>query len=1013
MIEDSSNHISDVGNAKKPGASEDAASHEAGAPTFSQTADSRQTDPGGKSPDPGSSAAAVPGDPRGKPDAGKTVISQRPPASLPVFKRASTPYEMGRTLEGERLGHFQLEEFVGGGGMGAVFRATDVTLGRTVAVKVVSRNQTDEETLRRFSNEATSAARLDHPNIARVYYVGEDKGWYYIVFEYIEGINVRDLVASRGPLPIEDALSYTLQIAEALEHASHRDVIHRDIKPSNILIMVDGHAKLVDMGLARLHQVESSADELTASGVTLGTFDYISPEQADDPRNTDVRSDLYSLGCTLYYMLTGQAPFPEGTMLQKLLKHSSTPAPNPRELRPDLPDAVAGIVNKLLAKLPADRHQTPRELISDLLVVADQLGIASLKSTRSWPAGTQPSLTPLQRHLPWALPMILLLLGVGLIELSNRFKPQATIPAPRTLTQFPVHQPGVDAKPRVDRPSASSPKTSAVTNQSSNSTDSGNSTSETAGPPDENQRSPATTSEADKPAAPAHEPADGALKRASVPSDSAPPTSSNGEASPLKGSEPVEPTNLPKEDSSSESAVDQPADNSAHPDTTPGATMAQEASSPTADTAKDPPPKSLPLIVVSPHPFELQAGQQRAATLKEAIQLVSAADKPTEIALRFDGPLTLDPLLIDMERIPGRQLTIRAADGYSPTLSFRPHAEASSMESDPVMIHVIGGQLAWNRIRFYFELPPSGDQPRASWSLFLLEDTDNLEFRHSALTIRNLASDGSPICDNVSFIRFPNRDVTSLWETDSTPNGVNSPVVWFDQCVARGQATLVRSERALPFLLSWNGGIFITTKRIVETGGTLADPQWGYGRVTLFFRHLLAITEQGICLMKTEDAAPYTLGLAADSYDCLFVTGRPNGSVPLYALRTTQRLTNDVIPLDIGGNNNYYKNTKVVLRITRGDSSGETEQYTFDDLKTSSGNGWFNERNPQPGTIFSWARRDKSVDQTTVHDVIPANEIQGPIPWVLSIDPTQLPTFGDSSAMRSANKPSESETEGK
>ncbi len=298
----------------------------------------------------------------GSVDSQKTVISKRLPASAPAFVRAANPFEMGSSLAGEQLGHFQLEEFVGGGGMGAVFRATDTMLGRTVAVKVVSRDETNEETLRRFRNEAQSAARLDHPNIARVYYVGEDKGWNYIVFEYIEGVNVRDLVEHNGPLSLEDAIKYTLQMAEALEHASQRDVTHRDIKPSNILIMIDGRAKLVDMGLARLHQVESSTEDLTASGVTLGTFDYISPEQARDPRNTDVRSDLYSLGCTLFYMLTGQPPFPEGTVLQKLLSHSSEEPPDVLTYRPELPGDIAAVVKKLLAKLPEQRFQSPRDL---------------------------------------------------------------------------------------------------------------------------------------------------------------------------------------------------------------------------------------------------------------------------------------------------------------------------------------------------------------------------------------------------------------------------------------------------------------------------------------------------------------------------------------------------------------------------------------------------------------------------------------------------------------------------
>ena len=186
-----------------------------------------------------------------------TVITKTP--SLAQYPLSGLhPRDMGRLLEGERLGHFELLEFVGGGGMGAVFRRTDTMLNRTVAVKVLSHEQSsDEETLRRFQNEAQSAARLDHENISRVYYVGEDRGWHYIVFEFIEGANLRDVVEQQGPLPLADAVSYTLQIADALTHASQRDVVHRDIKPSNVLITPEGRAKLVDMGLARLHQVRT------------------------------------------------------------------------------------------------------------------------------------------------------------------------------------------------------------------------------------------------------------------------------------------------------------------------------------------------------------------------------------------------------------------------------------------------------------------------------------------------------------------------------------------------------------------------------------------------------------------------------------------------------------------------------------------------------------------------------------------------------------------------------------
>jgi serine/threonine protein kinase len=338
-----------------------------------------------------------------------TVISTRTPGSassgVPV-----KPLEVGRLLEGERLGQFELRQFVGGGGMGVVFRGWDTTLNREVAVKVLSRDQSaDEETLRRFRNEAQSAARLDHGNIARVYFVGEDRGVHYIVFEFIEGVNLRDLVDRHGPLPVDEALTYTLQVAEALDHASQRDVIHRDIKPSNMLITADGTAKLVDMGLARLHQVEDTQEDLTASGVTLGTFDYISPEQARDPRSADVRSDLYSLGCSLYFMLAGQPPFPRGTVLQKLLQHQGDEPTDLRVLRPDLPAPIVSLVRKMLSKSPAQRHQTPIDLIADIKDLLERLKNPSFVGRLDVRLRSTSQANPFwHKHLPWAVPVALL-----------------------------------------------------------------------------------------------------------------------------------------------------------------------------------------------------------------------------------------------------------------------------------------------------------------------------------------------------------------------------------------------------------------------------------------------------------------------------------------------------------------------------------------------------------------------------------------------------------------------------
>ncbi len=391
-------------------------------------------------------------------DTQPTVITKTP--ALAQYPLTSLhPRDLGRLLEGQRLGHFELHEFVGGGGMGAVFRAHDTMLNRTVAVKVLSQEQSsDEETLRRFQNEAQSAARLDHDNISRVHYVGEDRGWHYIVFEFIEGQNLRDLVDQQGPLDLAPAVSYTLQIADALAHASERDVVHRDIKPSNVLITPDGMAKLVDMGLARLHQIEPGADDLTASGVTLGTFDYISPEQARDPRSADVRSDIYSLGCTLYFMLTGQPPFPDGTVLQKLLQHQGDEPPDPTGFRADLPDDLVKVLGRMLAKSPEKRYQSPEELVADLTGIAGRHGLqATVPNGPIWISPSEVQPTFWQRHLPWIAPVVVLLVVVAAMGLiSARDAADAVPPPVQKSTET------MEARPDKQPEQRDSPKASAV-----------------------------------------------------------------------------------------------------------------------------------------------------------------------------------------------------------------------------------------------------------------------------------------------------------------------------------------------------------------------------------------------------------------------------------------------------------------------------------------------------------------------------------------------------------------------
>ncbi len=349
--------------------------------------------------------------PNGSPDPASdaTVISAGQPATPPETVSTTA---IGGALQGTMLGPYRLEQFVGGGGMGAVFRAHDTTLDRIVAVKVLSRAQSaDDEMLRRFRNEAQSAARLDHENIGRVHAVGSDRGWHYIVFEYIEGQNLRDLVRDEGPFAVGRAMDVVAQVADALEHASARDVVHRDIKPSNIVITPAGRARLVDMGLARLAPTAGDAD-LTVSGMTLGTFYYNSPELARDPRAADVRSDLYSLGCTLFYMLAGRPPFAEGTMVQKLLQHQQDPPPDITAIRPDVPVRLVAILARLMAKDPHDRYQRPAVLMADLAACAEENGIELSSPARGMPAVVT-ARQPAASTLPWLVPVVGLLLTVA------------------------------------------------------------------------------------------------------------------------------------------------------------------------------------------------------------------------------------------------------------------------------------------------------------------------------------------------------------------------------------------------------------------------------------------------------------------------------------------------------------------------------------------------------------------------------------------------------------------------
>jgi serine/threonine-protein kinase len=264
-----------------------------------------------------------------------------------------------------RLGSYRLVEPLGSGGMSSVFRAVHDSSGYEVALKVLPRYLAKNPTLlQRFLREAQSAEALEHPNIVSIYDRGAENGRHYLVLEFVDGSDLHDLVRRHGPMSVVDALRVVREAAQGLRYAASKGVIHRDIKPANILMSREGAVKLIDLGLAL--QSESEDERVTRHGTTVGTVDYMSPEQARDSRAANEQSDMYSLGCTSYYLLTGFPPFAGGHIADKLRRHATQSPPDVRQLRPDVPRSVAKFIQRLMAKRQADRYNTYEELIADL-----------------------------------------------------------------------------------------------------------------------------------------------------------------------------------------------------------------------------------------------------------------------------------------------------------------------------------------------------------------------------------------------------------------------------------------------------------------------------------------------------------------------------------------------------------------------------------------------------------------------------------------------------------------------
>jgi serine/threonine protein kinase len=312
---------------------------------------------------------------------------------LTAYQSAALHQRKGRGL---LLGHYLILDKLGAGGMGMVFQAKHRRLGTVVALKILPPSfARDRQAVARFQREVEAAGRLNHPNIVAALDAAEDRGVHFLVMEYVAGSDLSHVVRERGPIRVGEALDCLIQAARGLEAAHAQGIVHRDIKPSNLMLDDAGTVRVLDLGLALI--VDSSnpfgqaaPTRLTASGMYMGTIDYMAPEQAEDSKRADHRADIYSLGCTLFYLLTGREPFVAETVLKRLMAHQERPAPSLRAARPDVPTPLEEAYQRMMAKRPSDRPASMTEVIA--LLEACQTAV--VESPAPQPPGTPQRSSP-------------------------------------------------------------------------------------------------------------------------------------------------------------------------------------------------------------------------------------------------------------------------------------------------------------------------------------------------------------------------------------------------------------------------------------------------------------------------------------------------------------------------------------------------------------------------------------------------------------------------------------------
>lgn len=726
-----------------------------------------------------------------------------------------------------RLGHFLIEAMIGSGGMGAVFRAVDERLDRVVALKVLSPSLSrDPASVQRFVNEARAAARLDHDNIARIYYVGEDEGLHFIAHEFVTGRNIRDLIRAEGPLSPRQVVNYTLQIATALRHTSAAGVIHRDIKPSNLIVTPRGRVKLVDLGLAK--KVASESLDLTQAGTTLGTFDYISPEQAKDPRNVDVRSDIYSLGCTLYHMLTGEPPYAEGTMLQKLLDHQAKDVPDPSHKNPHLPPQLSAIVRRMMAPDPRDRYATPDDLILELLPIAAEMGLRGIN-----PEGLVWTTQPLgkrsfaERNVTWIIAAAALVVVAVLFDHFADRSRNFHI-AGNNITIVPSN-PAPTSTPSIE------PKTTSTT-----------ATARKGAELPSNHETTGNTASPKSPDAAGTKVADTATDTGAGPSGIGDPSKAFTE-NPVSGLSSL----FPKINDLLNPSTARRSD--AKPT---GTTLPPTSDQPAATSAPAPEISITDSGVTTPY-----------ATLEAA---VTDAKDGSSIELKFNGRRAASEKPF---RVSGRRITIRAGKGFHPIISFLPH-ELPAVGFESRMITLSNANLELDDLEIQATVPESIAADH--WSLISLGGPDHVRCHGINITITNPGNRPAEVFD-VASTRDP--------MADRRPAGpMGSPQEYeieLTNSFVRGSCDLCTIHTNEAGRLDLRQSVVSVQGPFLASFGDDESPGENK-RLSVRLEHVTCFLGAGLIQMESGDVPKFLVPVSVDARNNIFASSSPTS--PLISL---------------------------------------------------------------------------------------------------------------------------------